>query len=83
MAFDINPNMNLIAAMQKQQPISQAKAVGQSFEQATGGNTSSKSNNPFGGNYVGINQNIGVGDSSFIAAQAGKQAGVGKTIGIA
>lgn len=31
-------------------------------------------------NTVGVNTNIGVGDSSFIAAQAGKPAGIGKTL---
>lgn len=32
---------------------------------------------------VGVNTNIGVGDTSFIAAQAGKKAGMGRTLGFA
>lgn len=33
--------------------------------------------------YVGVNSNIGVGDSSYIAAQVGKKEGVGKTLAFA
>lgn len=33
--------------------------------------------------YVGVNPNIGVGDSSYIAAQVGKREGVGKTLAFA
>lgn len=34
-------------------------------------------------NTTGVNTNIGVGDSSFIPAQAGKPAGIGKTYAFA
>lgn len=44
---------------------------------------SSAGNNPFGGNTVGVNTNIGVGDSMNIPAQAGKKAGLGRTLGFA
>ncbi|MDD3436719.1 MAG: hypothetical protein PHC64_06170 [Candidatus Gastranaerophilales bacterium] len=40
------------------------------------------SNNPFG-NTSGVNPNIGIGDTSFLAAQAGKKAGVGRTLAFA
>lgn len=33
--------------------------------------------------YVGVNSNIGVGDSSYIAAQVGKKEGMGKTLAFA
>lgn len=37
----------------------------------------------FAGSTDGVNANIGVGDSSFIPAQGGKQNGVGRTLAFA
>lgn len=49
----------------------------------SGAAQNSSSNNPFRGNTVGVNNNIGVGDTSFLSAQAGKKAGMGRTLGFA
>lgn len=58
-------------------------AVKSGSTQATGGETSS--NNPFAAtksNTVGINTNIGVGDTSYVSNQLGKS-GIGRTLAFA
>ena len=37
----------------------------------------------FQGNTYGVNANIGIGDDSYIAAQAGYKAGIGRTLAFA
>ena len=79
MAID---KLNLFTQSASIKPVGAAKEVqGQSFAGVSGGSASA--NNPFGASTVGINSNIGVGDTMFTSAQAGKKAGMGRTLGFA
>lgn len=73
--------LNLFNPAQGMQAIQPTKAVGGQPTESSSGSSSNK--NPFGGQTVGLNTNIGVGDTMNIAAQAGKKAGIGKTLGFA
>lgn len=79
MALD---KLNLFTQISGMQGVKPAQSFG---GEKTSGVTESKSssNNPFGGETVGVNTNIGVGDEMSIAAQAGKKAGSGKTLAFA
>ena len=87
MALDVSKVNFLQQAMQPQQAqqartVQPTKAVGPSFGQLTGGGLAS--NNQSGGqSTVGVNTKIGIGDEMFLPAQAGRQAGTGKTYGFA
>lgn len=79
MALD---KLSLFTQKAGMQAITPTKSVG--AEQARGVTESSKSNNnPFAGGTVGVNSNIGVGDSMNIPAQVGKKAGMGRTLAFA
>lgn len=61
-------------------PIQQAPAV---VKQPTEETAAKPTELASAGNTTGVNTNIGVGDSSFIPAQAGHKAGSGKTYAFA
>lgn len=79
MAID---KLNLFAQTSGMQAIAPTKAVGgQPSAEVAGG---ASSDNPFSKEgTVGINTNIGIGDTMSIAPQAGKKAGIGKTLAYA
>lgn len=72
----MNP-VNKINPFSQLQPIQGANAV--SLQK--GASAGMEQQSPSSGNTSGINTNIGIGDTSYIAAQAGKKAGIGKTLG--
>lgn len=78
----LNP-FNQAAAVQAQGNIFATQKVGKSFAQATGENQETNNASVSSSNLTGVNTNIGVGSTSYIAAQAGKSAGVGKTYAFA
>lgn len=53
-----------------------------SSETSSGGGASAGSSKP-SGNTIGVNTNIGVGESMFTAGQAGKPGGVARTLAFA
>lgn len=80
MALD-KVNLNLFSQASGMQAINPTKSVGaKPFSGATGG--SAQSNNPFKGETVGVNTNIGVGDTSFVSNQLGRS-GMAKTLAFA
>lgn len=57
-----------------------------SATQQTSGNpfaAAVNNSNMFAGNTYGVNANIGIGDVSYTSAQAGKAAGIGRTLAFA
>lgn len=73
--------LNLFSQANAMQAINPTQSAGrQPYLETSEGKNSY--NNPFAGNYAGINTNFQKGDKMFIAAQAGKGAGVGTTLGI-
>lgn len=81
----INPaQLNLLGAMQAQQPVNPVQVVSNGSSNAEEG---AKSNNPFSsqlfaGNTSGLN-NLQTGDVVNTAAQAGKPAGISRILAIA
>lgn len=75
----INPFAQVFSG-QDIKPIQQAPAVTKQPPEETAAKPTELAS---AGNTAGVNTNIGVGDSSFIPAQAGKPAGIGKTLGFA
>lgn len=78
--------LNLFSQLSAFKGIEPTKAVGGGSSSGEVGGSPAKtcSNNPFGeSKMVGVNTNIGVGDTMNIAAQAGKKPGIGRTLGFA
>lgn len=71
----VNPFAQVFSG-QEIKPIQQTPAI---VKQPTE-ETAAKPTEASAGNTVGVNTNIGVGDSMNLAAQAGKPAGIGKTL---
>lgn len=82
MAFSID-KLNFLGQAAGMQGIQPVKQLGAEPTKGEPTGASEKSNNPFSKGTVGVNTNIGVGDMMNISAQAGKKAGVGKTLGFA
>lgn len=74
--------LNLFGSASGLQGVSPTKAVAGQSSEGSGG-TSSTSSNMFSDSTAGVNTNIGVGDTMNIPAQAGKKAGLGRTLGFA
>lgn len=77
--------VNKLGIFSQAQPIKAAAATKAVGGQLSGGSSGGQAsgNNPFSGSTVGINTNIGIGESMNIAAQAGKKPGIGRTLGFA
>lgn len=74
-------NLNLFSQASGMQAIQPTKSVkARPFSGESGGSTSS--NNHFEGETVGVNTNIGVGDTSFVSNQLGKS-GMARTLAFA
>lgn len=81
MAIDKLSLFSNMPALQQTSAVSAGKTFGGNSV-SSGPSTSNSSSNPFASNYVGINQNIGVGDVSYAPAQCGKAEATCRTLGI-
>ena len=75
-------SLNLFNQASAMQAINPTKAVGGQSSSGSSGSATS-GGNPFAGETVGVNTNVGVGDVSYVSGQMGKPSGMARTLGFA